>query len=132
MLIKLHTIFRGYAQSNNSSIKLISTLKGEATGIEFVNSTSIKVCHNLRIPRHKTFGDIAERGKGTMGWFYGLKLHLVTNLKGEIVDSKLTTSNLHDTNPVPDITKKLSGKLSADKGYISKNLSEKLKLDGVE
>lgn len=109
-----------------------STLKGEPTGIEFIDSTSIKVCHDLRIPRHKTFGGIAEQGKGTMGWFYGFKLHLVANFKGEIVDAKLTTGNVHDTKPVPDITKTLSGKLYADKGYISKKLSEKLKGEGVD
>ena len=109
-----------------------STLKGQPTGIEFIDSTSIKVCHNLRIPRHKTFGGIAQRGKGTMGWFYGFKLHLVTNYKGEIVDAKLTTGNVHDTKPVPDITKTLSGKLYADKGYISKNLTDKLRHQGVD
>ncbi len=88
-----------------------STLKGESTGIEFIDSTSIKVCHNLRIPRHKTFNDIAQRGKGTMGWFYGFKLHLVTNFKGEIVDAKLTTANVHDTKPVLELSKKLSASL---------------------
>lgn len=109
-----------------------TTLKGQPTGIEFIDSTSIKVCHNLRIPRHKTFGGIAQRGKGTMGWFYGFKLHIVTNYKGEIVDAKLTTGNVHDTKPVPDITKTLSGKLYADKGYISKKLHDKLESNGVD
>jgi hypothetical protein len=109
-----------------------STLKGEATGIEFIDSTSIKVCHNLRIPRHKTFLGIAERGKGTMGWFYGFKLHLVTNYKGEIVDAKLTTGNVHDTKPVIELSRNLSGKLYADKGYISKKLTESLKDKGVD
>jgi hypothetical protein len=109
-----------------------STLKGELTGIEFIDSTSIKVCHNLRIPRHKTFNGIAQRGKGTMGWFYGFKLHLVTNFKGEIVDVKLTTDNIHDTKPVFELSKKLTGKLYADKGYISKKLSASLKDKGVD
>ncbi len=109
-----------------------TTLKGEATGIEFIDSTSIKVCHNLRIPRHKTFSGIAERGKGTMGWFYGFKLHLVTNYKGEIVDAKLTTGNVHDTKPVMELSRHLSGKLYADKGYISKKLTENLKDKGVD
>lgn len=54
-------------------------VKGEPTGIEFIDSTSIKVCHNLRIPRHKVFKGTAARGKGTMGWFYGFKLHIITN-----------------------------------------------------
>ncbi len=109
-----------------------STLKGESTGIEFIDSTSIKVCHNLRIPRHKTFNDITQRGKGTMGWFYGFKLHLGTNFKGEIVDAKLTTANVHDTKPVLELSKTLTGKLYADKGYISKKLSSSLKDRGVD
>ncbi len=44
-----------------------------------------------------------------MGWFYGFKLHFVTNYRGEIVDAKFTTGNVHDTTPVLGITKKLSG-----------------------
>jgi hypothetical protein len=51
-----------------------TSLKGKPTGLEFIDSTSIKVCHNIRIPRHKTFDGIAQRGKGTMGWYYGLVL----------------------------------------------------------
>lgn len=109
-----------------------STLKGEPTGIEFIDSTSIKVCHNLRIPRHKTFCGIAKRGKGTMGWFYGFKLHLITNYRGEIVDAKLTTANVHDTKPVKALSKNLTGKLYADKGYISKKLTQDLKDDNVD
>jgi len=107
-------------------------LKCESTGIEFIDSTSIKVCHNLHILRHKTFNGIAQRGKSNMGWFYGIKLHLVTNFKGEIVDAKLTMANVHDTKPVLELSKKLTGKLYADKGYISKKLSASLKDKGVD
>lgn len=39
-------------------------LKGKPTGIEFIDSTSINVCHNLRIQRHKVFTESAERRKG--------------------------------------------------------------------
>lgn len=80
--------------------RYFSILKGMSTGIVFVDSTNISVCHNLRIAKYKTFDGIAQRGKGTMGWFYGFKLHLVTNYRGEIVDTKLTTGNVHDTKPV--------------------------------
>jgi hypothetical protein len=107
-------------------------LKGEPTGIEFIDSTSIKVCHNLRIPRHKTFCGIAERGKGTMGWFYGFKLHLITNYKGEIVDAKLKTANVHDTKPVLAMSKNLKVKFYADKGYISKKFTQSLRDEDVE
>jgi hypothetical protein len=80
-----------------------TSLKGKPTGLEFIDSTSIKVCHNIRIPRHKTFDGTAQRGKDTMGWFYGFKLHLVVNHHGEIVAAKVTTGNVHDTQPVCEL-----------------------------
>ena len=63
------------------------------------------------------FADLAQRGK--MGWFFGFKLHLVFNNRNEIVALKLTPGNVHDTTPVPALTRELTGKLFGDKGYIS-------------
>ena len=54
-------------------------VKEKPTGIAFVDSTSFKVCHNIRIPRDRVFDGVAKGGKGTMGWFYGFKLHLLIN-----------------------------------------------------
>ena len=56
-------------------------LSGEQTGIYFVNSTKLAVCHNRRRHRHKVYDGLAARGKTSMGWFYGLKLHCVINHK---------------------------------------------------
>ena len=108
-----------------------TSLKGKPTGIEFIDSTSIKVCHNIRIPRHKTFDGIAQRGKGTMGWFYGFKLHLIVNYQGEIVAAKVTTGNVHDTQPVKELAEGLTDKLYGDKGYLSKALAADLFEKGV-
>jgi hypothetical protein len=108
-----------------------TSLKGKPTGIEFIDSTSIKVCHNIRIPRHKTFDGIAQRGKGTMGWFYGFKLHLVVSYQGEIVAAKVTTGNVHDTQPVKELAEGLTDKLYGDKGYLSKALAADLFEKGV-
>jgi hypothetical protein len=103
-----------------------TSLKRKPTGTEFIDSTSIKVCHNIRIPRHKTFDGIAQRGKGTMAWFYGFKLHLVVNHHGEIVAAKVTTGNVHDTQPVRELAEGLTDKLYGDKGYLSKALEADL------
>jgi hypothetical protein len=65
--------------------------KGKATGISFIDSTPIKVCHNIRIDRNKVFAGLAARGKHSMGWFYGFKLHLVANDLGEILELRLFT-----------------------------------------
>lgn len=107
-------------------------MKGKPTGLEFIDSTTLSVCHNIRIPRHKTFKNSAKRGKSTMGWFYGFKLHLIVNYKGEIVAAKVTAGNVHDTQPVQELTDNLSGKLYGDKGYLSKALESSLFEKGVQ
>jgi len=106
-------------------------LKGKPTGIEFIDSTSLKVCHNLRIPRHKVFDGIAQRGRGTMGWFFGFKLHLIVNHLGDIVAAKLTPANVDDRAPVPEMANTLPDRLYGDKGYISSALSGSLFESGV-
>ncbi|MEE8056931.1 MAG: IS982 family transposase [Pseudomonadales bacterium] len=107
-------------------------LKGKPTGIAFVDSTSLKVCHNLRIPRHRVFDGIAKRGRGTMGWFYGFKLHLIINHQGDILAAKITSGNVDDRKPVPELCETMKGKLYGDKGYISQALAGDLFDKGVE
>jgi hypothetical protein len=105
--------------------------KGKCTGISFVDSTPLVVCRNRRIRRHKVFDGLAERGKSSMGWFFGFKLHLVVNDRGEILATHLTPGNVDDRHPVPLMTKDLFGKLFADKGYISQKLFDQLLAEGV-
>jgi hypothetical protein len=102
------------------------TVKGKPTGIAFVDSTSLKVCHNICIPRNRVFDAVAKRGKGTMGWFYGFKLHLFINRIGEIISLRITLGNTNDRTPIAELCKNLYGKFYADNGYIGKKLSETL------
>jgi len=106
---------------------------GKCTGITFVDSTPIKVCHNKRIKRNKVFEDIAKVGKSTIGWFYGFKLHLVCNDKGELLSFCLTPGNVDDRDPktLKTLTKRLFGKLFGDRGYISSTLFETLFNNGI-
>ena len=106
---------------------------GNCTGISFVDSTSVSVCKNKRIPRHKVFDGIAQRGKTTMGYFYGFKLHFIINDKGEILSFVITPGNVDDREPLKDkkFIEKIKGKLYADKGYISQKITEVLFVDGL-
>lgn len=109
----------------------MGTRTGRVTGVAFVDSTKIVICHNKRINSNKVFNELAKRGKSTMGWFYGFKLHLIVNEQGEILSFSLTPGNTDDRKPVPELSKGLWGKLFGDKGYISKELTEKLLKGGV-
>lgn len=104
----------------------LKSLYGSCSGISFIDSTALEVCNNHRIHQHKVFAGLAERGKGSMGWFYGLKLHLVINDRGEILACQITPGNVDDRKPVPVLCKRLFGKLIADRGYISQALFEQL------
>ena len=107
---------------------------GKVTGISFIDSTTLKVCHNRRIHQHKTFRKIAQRGKTSMGWFYGFKLHLIVNEKGELLSTMLTQGNVDDRNRslMQTLTKNIIGKLFGDKGYLSSPLFKFLFKRGVQ
>jgi hypothetical protein len=109
----------------------LTSRMGEKTGLYYIDSTSLPVCHNKRIRKHRVFADLAARGKTTMGWFFGFKLHLVFNHQREIVALKLTPGNVNDTAPVPELTKDLIGKLFGDKGYLGKTLAHDLLRRGL-
>jgi hypothetical protein len=105
---------------------LLHSLSGEQTGIYFADSTKLAVCHNCRIDRHRVFNGLAARGKTSMGWFYGLKLHFVINHKGQVMALKITPANTADSTVLDEITQHLKGKLYADKGYIGRALFSQL------
>jgi len=105
---------------------------GECTGISFVDSTILTVCHPKRIHSHRVFKKMAKRGKTSTGWFYGFKLHLIINEKGEILSYMLTSGNVDDRIPVPELSKDIFGKLFGDKGYISSDLFVMLYEKGLQ
>lgn len=105
---------------------LFEALKGQCDGISIADATALAVCDNRRISRHRVFEVGAERGKTSMGWFYGFKLHAIINSKGELLRLKLTPGNVDDRKPMPDLCKGLFGQLFADKGYIAQWLADAL------
>jgi hypothetical protein len=104
---------------------------GDCTGISFIDSTPIAVCHNRRISQHRVFAGLAQRGKNSVGWFYGFKLHLVVNDRGELLACRLTAGNVDDRGPVAQLIKRLWGKLFGDKGYLSLPLTRQLRQRGI-
>jgi len=107
----------------------LQTCYGTCTGLSFVDSTSLHVCHNRRIKQHRVFKDVAQRGKTSVDWFFGFKLHLIVNDCGEILACSVTPGNTDDRRPVPKLMSQIRsafGKLFGDKGYISAALNQEL------
>jgi hypothetical protein len=105
---------------------------GVCTGISFIDSTSLEVCDPKRISQHRVFAADAKRGKTSMGWFFGFKLHIAVNDQGELLACCLTPGNVDDRKPVASMVKHVRGKLFGDRGYISAPLTELLFEQGLQ
>lgn len=96
----------------------------------FIDSTKIVACHPKRVHQNEVFKGIASWGKTSTGWFYGIKIHLVINNLGEIMQTCFTTGSMPDTNigVLFYLLKDLSGWVFGDKGY----LMSQAKMDFIE
>jgi hypothetical protein len=112
---------------------LKSIRMGDCSGISFIDSTPIRVCHNRRIHSNKVFKQYAQRGKCSIGWFFGFKLHIIVNEKGELLNFAITQGNIDDREPLiaGKMLKNIWGKLFGDRGYLSQKLFETLFYDGI-
>jgi Transposase DDE domain len=100
--------------------------QSERTGFYIADSKPLAVCDNHRIKANKVFAGIAARGKSSMGWFYGLKVHLVINEYGQIINFVLTPGNISDNNGrlLRVLLADLQGQCFGDRGYLTKLFAE--------
>jgi hypothetical protein len=107
----------------------------KAEGNFFIDSFPLRVSHVKRITQHKTFKGLAKRGKTSLGWFFGFKLHLVISDRGELVDFDITPGNVADNNVqvIERLTDNIKGTVYGDKGYLlNQDLLKKLYSRGVK
>lgn len=116
------------------TIFIKKVLQGTCIGLSFVDSTPLRVCCNQRILVHKTFERLAERRKGSMGWFFEFKLHLIINDKGEILNFMFSLGNVDNRAPLKQgkFLKNIKEKLCTDKEYIIQGLFKDLFLNGIQ
>ncbi len=107
-------------------ISYLNSRKGDITRISFIDSTAIPICHPKRAKKNKVFRDLSGWGKSSVAWYFGFKLHLIINERGELLAFQVTPGNTDDRVPVPTLTDKLWGSFFGDKGYISKKLWQEL------
>jgi hypothetical protein len=113
----------------------VNTIRtGEETGISIVDSKHIKACHNRRIHQHKVFSGIAQRGKTSTGWFYGIKLFLIINSRGELIRANLTAGNIADNNfeLLVKLFKNVKGLMIGDKGFLSSKVFQECYEHGLK
>lgn len=111
---------------------IMQSLFSEETGIYYIDSTKLQICHGKRTKGNKVFKNIAKIGRSSYGWFMGFKLHIIINNKGNIMAIKITKGNKSDSSVAFSLAKGLTGNIYGDKGYISKKLFAELFASGLK
>jgi len=102
---------------------ILKSNKPSAHFIKHLDSTDIPVCRFKNAHAHKTMKVLAAFGRSSQGIFYGLKLHILTDLYQKLLSLRFTPANVDDRKVVMDLSQGLSGIFVADAGYVSKTLS---------
>lgn len=101
---------------------LLAANRKETHLVKHTDATDIPVCLNKNANRHKTMNALSSWSKTGKGWFYGLKLHLTSDLKGKILALRFTAANSDDRRICREMNDRLRGIFVVDAGYISKEL----------
>jgi hypothetical protein len=94
--------------------------------VKHTDSTELPVCLNKNARRHKTMKGFTGWGKNGKGWFFGLKMHITTDLEQKLLSVKFTPGNTSDSKVFMELNKDISGIFVADGAYISQELSEEI------
>ncbi len=71
---------------------------GKYAGISFIYSIPARVCHIKCEYQHKTFKGLTTKGRCSMEWSFGFKLHIIINENGYISKTlfdKLFVDGIH-------------------------------------
>lgn len=109
---------------------LIEHNRHKAHIVKYTDSTDLPVCLNKNAKYHKTMSALARWGRGSKGFYYGLKLHITTDFDGRLLSISFTPSNVDDRTQFMELNNKLKGLFVADAGYISAKLNREFYVEG--
>lgn len=110
-------------------LEILKESRRNAHPIKYTDATDIPVCLNKNAKYHKTMRAIAVWGRGSKGYFYGLKLHVTADYRGKLLSFSFTPGNRDDRTQFMTLNKNLHGLFIADAGYISQKLSHEFNID---
>lgn len=98
--------------------------------VKYTDSTDLPVCLNKNAKYHRTMYGLATWGRGSKGFYYGLKLHVTTDFNKKLLAIRFTSANIDDRVPFIKLNERLKGLFIADAGYISKKLAKEFYQEG--
>ena len=97
--------------------------------IKHTDSTAIPVCLLKNSDHHKTMQGLASMWHDGKSHYYGLKLHLTSDLTRNVLAMKFTSANASERETFLTLNKDLLGIFVADSGYGSSELEKKFYIE---
>lgn len=105
-------------------VTILKTNRRNQHFIKHTDSTEIPVCSNRKAKHHQTMHGLASWGYTGKGSFFGLKMHITTDLNRKLLAVRFTSGNTDDREIFLKLNKDLLGLFIADAGYVSKKLQQ--------
>lgn len=112
---------------------LVAALGATAAPGFLIDGVPMPVCVHGRARRCRRFRGVAARSwcDAKKAWYWGLKLHVVTDLDGTIVAYDVTTATVDERDVAPSLLDGLVGHAFGDGGYHRRALREELAAGGL-
>jgi transposase len=98
--------------------------------VKYTDATDIPVCLKKNADSHKTMAGLAELGRSTKGWFYGIKLTITRDKEGRLLAVLFTRANENDRHICRKINQHIYGTIVLDAGYVSGELERDMNIEG--
>lgn len=98
--------------------------------VKHTDATDIPVCLAKNASHHQTMKDCASWWNSGKGYYYGLKLHLTSDLNRKVLAVKFTSANANDREILIELNRDLNGLFVADSGYVSAGLQRRFYREG--
>lgn len=98
--------------------------------VKYTDSTDIPVCLKKNADSHRTMKGLANWGRSTKGWYFGLKMTMTRDHDGRLLGLKFTSPKANDRDIFRSVNKHIYGIIVADAGYVSKELEQEMNIEG--
>lgn len=99
--------------------------------IKHTDTTDIPVCLNKNAKYHKTMKGLASWDHNGKGYYYGLKLHLTSDLHKNILSVRFTSGSTDPRTVFIKLNQDMMGLFIADAGYVSESLQTAFHKEGA-
>lgn len=98
--------------------------------VKYTDATDLPVCLTKNGGAHRTMKHLADWGHSGKGWYYGLKMTMTRDARGNILGLRFTHPGANDRDIFRNINRDVSGIIVADAGYVSQALERDMFIYG--